>query len=125
MLTLLSTLEAQKESPSCSSKEFQCDDGTCIHALRQCNGCMDCSEGEDEILDTDGNLCQNYGYTCHSDSKSLDLDLNTPKCIHWSSYCDGSIDCVFKDDELFCKPGDLSNLRDVYLKYICFCQSCA
>ena len=110
---LLYIAESQKVSPSCSSKQFQCYDGTCISTKSQCDGCMDCPQGEDEILDPDSDPCQIHAYICHPDPdpKSLDQDSNTEDCLHRSSYCDGNSDCILSDDEVFCKPGNLTNLR--------------
>lgn len=34
---------------SCHPDQFQCGDGSCIHASRQCNGFQDCTDGTDEL----------------------------------------------------------------------------
>lgn len=34
---------------TCRPDQFKCDDGSCVHGTRQCNGFRDCADGTDEV----------------------------------------------------------------------------
>lgn len=34
---------------TCRPDQFKCEDGSCIHGSRQCNGFRDCADGTDEV----------------------------------------------------------------------------
>ena len=85
-------------SGSCKEDEFTCDDGVCIPVAWQCDYEIDCSNGEDEALDQEGNTCvpcADRGYLCHDD---------TDRCIPPQWKCDGWTDCAGGDDETYCTP---------------------
>lgn len=48
-------------SRTCRPDQFECEDGSCIHGSRQCNGIRDCVDGSDEVNCKNGEvLCMEF-----------------------------------------------------------------
>ena len=55
----------------CTTNEFQCGDGSCIHKFMKCDGFPDCNSGEDET-DCDGQFYfKLFNFTKNNKDKSV------------------------------------------------------
>lgn len=85
-------LEGDYYSYYSSYGAYHCNDGYCIPGSWQCDGVMDCCEGEDEI-GCSNSYCGYDEYACPNGI-----------CISNSQFCDGINDCGDYSDE-YCDPG--------------------
>ena len=74
---------------------FKCPKSYCIPWKYVCDGKWDCPRGFDELGYYE---CRQY-ITC----KHLFKCKNRNNCIHLSNVCDGNVDCILGEDEMFCK----------------------
>ncbi|PIK44859.1 putative low-density lipoprotein receptor-related protein 1B-like [Apostichopus japonicus] len=80
---------------TCSSAQFQCNDGSCIPDYWLCDGINDCAGNEDENEDScQTNTCDPDSYVCYDGT-----------CISSYSVCDGYYDCYYGEDEYGCSDG--------------------
>uniref|UniRef100_A0A8D8Y150 Very low-density lipoprotein receptor n=1 Tax=Cacopsylla melanoneura TaxID=428564 RepID=A0A8D8Y150_9HEMI len=77
----------------CSTSEFQCPSGECVHKSYQCNGVRDCKDGSDER----DCPCKIYEFQCSSDKH----------CIHLNHVCNGYADCQDGSDEMSCSSNSV------------------
>ena len=83
----------------CSDDQFDCGNGQCIPADRQCDGIRDCDNMEDE----DTCPCHQDQFTCR-DGGCVPLDYVCDKrydCQDWSD----EMSCPCKEDEFMCDGG--------------------
>ncbi|XP_008831779.2 low-density lipoprotein receptor isoform X2 [Nannospalax galili] len=78
------------DSSPCSSLEFHCHSGECIHISWVCDGGADCRDKSDE------DNCAVA--TCRPD----EFQCSDGACIHGSRQCDQEYDCKDMSDELGC-----------------------
>ena len=71
----------------CSSKEFQCNDGSCIRKAYRCDGTFDCLDNSDE----EKCPCKSFQMTCANGV-----------CVNKLWICDGADDCGDGSDEKNC-----------------------
>ncbi|XP_063419028.1 low-density lipoprotein receptor-related protein 8-like isoform X2 [Mytilus trossulus] len=76
---------------TCSSDEFRCDSGQCVHIRWRCDRERDCSDGSDE-LKCNSSTCPAEQFKC-----------TNGKCIHITWRCDGDEDCDDHSDEESCE----------------------
>ena len=76
------------KTSKCESREFQCEDGTCIHHTGRCDGETDCSDKSDEQNCTSLPSCAVDEFHC-----------GTSECILKTKKCDGVVDCKDQSDE--------------------------
>ena len=97
----------------CNAK-FKCPNSYCISWLFVCDGKWDCPEGVDE----------NQEVFCHSNMRCSRMFRchDTYTCILLQNVCDGHIECVLGDDELFCELKD--TLCPANCQCILFAISC-
>uniref|UniRef100_A0AC34G3P3 Uncharacterized protein n=1 Tax=Panagrolaimus sp. ES5 TaxID=591445 RepID=A0AC34G3P3_9BILA len=82
----LNDIIARKQAV-CQDTEFECNNGMCILNWLQCNGIIDCPDGEDEIPRV--NVCLSNQYLCHDQCQ----------CIPFVYRCDGIPHCLDGSDE--------------------------
>ena len=93
----------------CRHWEFQCTDGTCIHARYICDLYADCLDSSDEKHLTCGEM-YNLTTTCIGHGLSITMchcpyyfiRCMSGECIHISRVCDSTADCNDNSDELIC-----------------------
>ena len=97
----------------CNAK-FKCPNSYCISWSFVCDGKWDCPEGVDE----------NQEVFCHSNMRCSRMFRchDTYTCILLQNVCDGHIECVLGDDELFCELKD--TLCPANCQCILFAISC-
>jgi len=79
---------------TCSSSQFQCENGRCVPATWKCDSENDCGDGSDEGDFCAEKTCAYFQFTCPRSSH----------CIPQSWVCDGDNDCFDNHDELDCPP---------------------
>ena len=82
--------------PTCSRREFQCEDGSCVHVSWRCDGDTDCSDNSDELNCSTASpspprRCNSSEFQCHSEG-----------CVEKTKHCDGKSDCQDESDEKTC-----------------------
>ncbi|XP_021100533.1 low-density lipoprotein receptor isoform X2 [Heterocephalus glaber] len=84
------TSAAQGANGPCSSLEFHCRSGECIHSSWHCDGAHDCKDKSDEE-DCVVATCRPDEFQCADGT-----------CIHGSRQCDQEHDCRDQSDEVGC-----------------------
>uniref|UniRef100_A0A7N5P7C8 Low-density lipoprotein receptor n=1 Tax=Ailuropoda melanoleuca TaxID=9646 RepID=A0A7N5P7C8_AILME len=84
------TSAPQRDNGPCSSLEFYCRSGECIHSSWRCDGGPDCKDKSDEENCTVA--------TCRPD----EFQCSDGTCIHGSRQCNRENDCKDMSDELGC-----------------------
>ncbi|XP_012585162.1 PREDICTED: low-density lipoprotein receptor isoform X2 [Condylura cristata] len=86
----LDPLARRRDSNPCTTLEFHCGSGECIHAGWHCDGDPDCKDKSDEENCTT--------VTCRPD----EFQCSDGTCIHGSRQCNREYDCKDMSDELGC-----------------------
>ena len=74
---------------------FKCPKSYCIPWNYICDGKWDCPKGFDEL--------ENFQCMQYVECKHLFKCKYRDNCIHLSNVCDGNVDCVLGEDEMFCE----------------------
>nr|XP_039253694.1 uncharacterized protein LOC120330817 [Styela clava] len=117
-----------REDDECYDGDYKCKDGSrCIRGSEFCDGKIDCSDGDDEILydayvhtKDDGIGCMPHtdssGRFCLLPTKHMcDGNIHCPNaedecgCRSSSIFCDGQGHCPFEIDECFCENNTRSD----------------
>ncbi|XP_076114482.1 low-density lipoprotein receptor-like isoform X1 [Mytilus galloprovincialis] len=87
----LADIISSARGKTCSSGEFTCDSGQCIHINWKCDGEKDCYDSTDE-LKCNASTCRDEQFKC-----------THGKCIDIKWRCDGDKDCDDNSDEESCE----------------------